>query len=154
MRSTVLNAWEKGKEERKELDACGVVSFACTQPVPVESIQTACQRMQNRGNGRGGGVLGLGGMFSKELEDYYAFQIIVLASEEKRSDTMLKIAAEHLMDFDIFDRAGTVLDIGKLSLTDMEGFRNPRRQKDGKDVSWEQADLTVDPGDMYRFFVQ
>jgi len=55
--------------------------------------------------------------------------------KKKRSDTMLKIAAEHLKDFDIFDRAGTVLDIGKLSLSDMEGFRNPRRQKDGKDVS-------------------
>lgn len=150
-RTVVVNEWDKKKEEPSERDACGVVSFACTKPVPVESIQTACQRMHNRGNGRGGGILALGGIFADEFEDCYAFQIIALTPENQRQQKMLDIAQRHLRDFDVFDRNGRTVEISSVNL---ERFRNPRVQKDGRDISFEEAGLAVDPGDMYRFFVR
>ncbi len=150
-RSVVVNEWDKTKEEPSERDACGVVSFACTKPVPVESIQTACQRMHNRGNGRGGGILGLGGIFADDFEDCYAFQIIALTPEKQRQQKMLEIARQHLSDFDVFDRNGRTVEISSANL---ERFRNPRVQKDGRDITFEEAGLAVDPGDMYRFFVR
>jgi len=150
-RSTVANEWDKKKEEPSERDACGVVSFACTKPVPVESIQTACQRMHNRGNGRGGGILGLGGIFADKFEDCYAFQIIALTPESQRQQKMLEIAQRHLQDFDVFDRSGGTEEISKANI---ERFRNPRVQKDGRDITFAKAGLAVDPGDMYRFFVR
>jgi glutamate synthase domain-containing protein 3/glutamate synthase domain-containing protein 1 len=149
-----VNEWDNSKEERRELDACGVVSFACTQSVPVESIQTACQQMHNRGNGRGGGILGLGGMFSPQFEDCYAFQIITLVPASKRRQKILDITKDYLKDFDILDRSGNVLDAQTLSVSNIESFRNPRRQKHGRDVTYEEAGLAVDPGDLYRFFVR
>ncbi|MFQ5770602.1 MAG: glutamate synthase-related protein, partial [bacterium] len=152
--NVAVNGWAASKEERSELDACGVVSFACTQAVPVDSIQTACQRMHNRGNGRGGGILGLGGMFSETLEDCYALQIITLVPEKLRSQQMLQIAKKHLKDFDLFERNGNRLEASKLTAANIQKFRNPRRQKEGRDITWQEAKLAVDPGDLYRFFVR
>ncbi|NIR51713.1 hypothetical protein GWO43_24365, partial [candidate division KSB1 bacterium] len=150
----IVNEWDEAKEERKELDACGVVSFACTQAVPVESIQTACQRMHNRGNGRGGGILGLGGMFSPELEDCYALQVIVLSQQKQREEKILEIVKRYLKDFYLIDRFGEMTDPSNLTRSELEAYRNPRRQKDGRDIAWQQAGLQVDPGDMYRFFIR
>jgi glutamate synthase domain-containing protein 2/FAD/FMN-containing dehydrogenase/glutamate synthase domain-containing protein 3/glutamate synthase domain-containing protein 1 len=170
----------KEKYEDREVDACGVVSFACTKPVPVYSIQTACQRMHNRGNGRGGGVLALGGMFPRVNKDKYAMQINVLCAEERRHELMAEIAAKYFGDLMIFDHNGKLrshLDLlrlgrsmrlhdasGKshdqvvaerLPLSDaLEAFRNPRLQKHGRDITWEEAGLAVDPGDVFRFFVR
>jgi glutamate synthase domain-containing protein 2/FAD/FMN-containing dehydrogenase/glutamate synthase domain-containing protein 3/glutamate synthase domain-containing protein 1/Fe-S-cluster-containing dehydrogenase component len=158
-RSVVVSEWDKKKEEPSERDACGVVSFACSKPVPVESIQTACQRMHNRGNGRGGGILGLGGIFAGAFsgtdplrgEDCYAFQIITLTPENQRHQKMLEIAQRYLRDFDVFDRKGQTVEI---SNNNLERFRNPRVQKEGRDITFAEAGLAVDPGDMYRFFVR
>ncbi|MCG8608117.1 glutamate synthase-related protein [bacterium] len=146
--------WDSAREERKELDACGVVSFACTKPVPVESIQTACQRMHNRGNGRGGGILGLGGMFSEAVKDHYALQVITLVPQRLRKRTVLEILKKHLADFEIFDRSGNQMEAGKLTAANVDDFRNPRRQFQGQDITFEQAGLKADPGDMFRFFVR
>jgi len=153
-RTVVVNEWDASKEERKELDACGVVSFACTKPVPVESIQTACQRMHNRGNGRGGGILALGGIFAEVFEDCYALQIITLVPESDRQAKILQVIHEHLRDFDIFLRDGRILDSSAVTAANIERLRNPRRQKDGRDITWQEAGLAVDPGDLYRFFVR
>ncbi|MGH7454078.1 MAG: glutamate synthase-related protein, partial [bacterium] len=142
---------EKEKYEDREVDACGVVSFACTKPAPVYSIQTACQRMHNRGNGRGGGVLALGGMFTRVNKDKYAMQVNVLCTEEKRQVLMAEIVKKYFDDLLIFDRKGQ--PIAQLSDA-LEAFRNPRLQKHGRDITWEEAGLTVDPGDIFRFFVR
>ncbi len=142
---------EKEKYEDREVDACGVVSFACTKPAPVYSIQTACQRMHNRGNGRGGGVLALGGMFPHVNKDKYAMQVNVLCAEEKRQALMAEMAKKYFGDLLIFDRNGRPI----AQLPDsLEAFRNPRLQKHGRDITWEEAGLTVDPGDIFRFFVR
>jgi glutamate synthase domain-containing protein 2/glutamate synthase domain-containing protein 3/glutamate synthase domain-containing protein 1/Pyruvate/2-oxoacid:ferredoxin oxidoreductase delta subunit len=150
----VLNEWDASKEERREEGACGVVSFACTKPVPVESIQTACQRMHNRGNGRGGGILALGGVFAEAFEDCYALQIITLVPQAQRPSKVLQIIHEYLRDFDMFLRDGSRLDASTLSSVNLDRFRNPRCQKDGRDITYQEAGLAVDPGDLYRFFVR
>jgi glutamate synthase domain-containing protein 2/FAD/FMN-containing dehydrogenase/glutamate synthase domain-containing protein 3/glutamate synthase domain-containing protein 1 len=142
---------EKEKYEDREVDACGVVSFACTKPVPVYSIQTACQRMHNRGNGRGGGVLALGGMFPRVNKDKYAMQVNVLCAEEKRHALMAEMAKKYLGDLLIFDRNGQPIVQSSDSL---EAFRNPRLQKHGRDITWQEAGLAVDPGDIFKFFVR
>ncbi|MDZ7363742.1 MAG: glutamate synthase-related protein [candidate division KSB1 bacterium] len=142
---------QKEKYEDREVDACGVVSFACTKPVPVYSIQTACQRMHNRGNGRGGGVLALGGMFPRVNKDKYAMQVNVLCAEEKRQALMAEMAKKYFGALLIFDRNGQ--PIAQLPDT-LEVFRNPRLQKHGRDITWEEAGLAVDPGDIFRFFVR
>ncbi|MFQ5752713.1 MAG: hypothetical protein ACE5HI_12015, partial [bacterium] len=108
----------------------------------------------NRGNGRGGGILGLGGMFSETLEDCYALQIITLVPEKQRQQQMLQIAKKHLKDFDLFERNGNRLEASKLTAANIQKFRNPRRQKEGRDITWQEAKLAVDPGDLYRFFVR
>jgi glutamate synthase domain-containing protein 2/FAD/FMN-containing dehydrogenase/glutamate synthase domain-containing protein 3/glutamate synthase domain-containing protein 1 len=142
---------QREKYEDREVDACGVVSFACTKPAPVYSIQTACQRMHNRGNGRGGGVLALGGMFPRVNKDKYAMQINVLCAEEKRQALMAEMAKKYFGDLLIFARNGQAL----AQLPDsLEAFRNPRLQKHGRDITWEEAGLAVDPGDIFRFFVR
>ncbi|MGH7596618.1 MAG: glutamate synthase-related protein, partial [bacterium] len=142
---------EKEKYEDREVDACGVVSFACTKPAPVYSIQTACQRMHNRGNGRGGGVLALGGMFPRVNKDKYAMQVNVLCAGEKRQTLMAAIAKKYFGELLIFDRNGQPF----AQLPDsLEAFRNPRLQKHGRDITWEEAGLAVDPGDIFRIFVR
>ncbi|MCI0693373.1 glutamate synthase-related protein [candidate division KSB1 bacterium] len=142
---------EKEKYEDREVDACGVVSFACTKPAPVYSIQTACQRMHNRGNGRGGGVLALGGMFPRVNKDKYAMQVNVLCAEEKRQALTAEIVEKYFGDLQIFDRNGQPI---AQSPDKLEIFRNPRLQKYGGDITWEEAGLAVDPGDIFRFFVR
>jgi glutamate synthase domain-containing protein 2 len=149
--SLVTDKPRREKYEDREVDACGVVSFACTKAVPVYSIQTACQRMHNRGNGRGGGVLALGGMFPAVNKDKYAMQINALCAEEKRRALMAEIAKKYFGDLLIFDRSGQPI----AQLPDsLEAFRNPRLQKHGRDITWEEAGLAVDPGDVFRFFVR
>jgi len=142
---------EKEKYEDREVDACGVVSFACTKPAPVYSIQTACQRMHNRGNGRGGGVLALGGMFSRVNKDKYTMQVNVLCTEKKRQALMAEIVKKYFGELMICERNGQPI----AQLPDsLEAFRNPRLQKQGRDITWEEAGLAVDPGDIFRFFVR
>jgi glutamate synthase domain-containing protein 3/glutamate synthase domain-containing protein 1 len=148
---SAIESLPKEKYEDREVDACGVVSFACTKMVPVYSIQTACQRMHNRGNGRGGGVLALGGMFPRVNKDKYVMQVNVLCAEENRHTLMAEIAAKYFGDLIIFDRKGLPI----FPLPDsLEVFRNPRLQKHGRDITWEEANMAVDPGDIFRFFVR
>ena len=147
----------KEKYDDRDVDACGVVSFACTRPVPVESIQTACQRMHNRGNGRGGGVLALGGMFPAVHRNHYAMQVNVLCAAEKRHELMAEIFDKYFGDLHVFDREGKIIDIhlkGDCRLDELERFRNPRVQKNGRDITYQEAGLAVDPGDIFRFFVR
>jgi glutamate synthase domain-containing protein 1/glutamate synthase domain-containing protein 3 len=67
-----------------EEGGCGVTGFACTVPLAGRFIYEPSIQMQNRGNGKGGGIAAVGlipeqmGVPREVLKDYYLVQIALL----------------------------------------------------------------------------
>jgi glutamate synthase domain-containing protein 1/glutamate synthase domain-containing protein 3 len=74
-------------EEPVEEGGCGVTGFACTVPVKGKFIYEPSKQMQNRGNGKGGGIAAAGlvaeqlGLSDEQLESHYLLQIALLDPE-------------------------------------------------------------------------
>lgn len=70
--------------ERVEEGGCGVTGFACTIPVGGRFIYEPSVQMQNRGNGKGGGIAAVGlvpeqmGVTREVLDSHYLLQIALL----------------------------------------------------------------------------
>ncbi len=70
--------------EPVEEGGCGVTGFACTVPVKGRFIYEPSKQMQNRGNGKGGGIAAAGlvpeqlGISADMLESHYLLQIALL----------------------------------------------------------------------------
>jgi glutamate synthase domain-containing protein 1/glutamate synthase domain-containing protein 3 len=70
--------------EPVEEGGCGVTGFACTVPVKGRFIYEPSKQMQNRGNGKGGGIAAAGlvaqelGISDEMLETHYLLQIALL----------------------------------------------------------------------------
>jgi glutamate synthase domain-containing protein 1/glutamate synthase domain-containing protein 3 len=75
---------EPTEPERAEEGGCGVTGFACTVPVKGRFIYEPSKQMQNRGNGKGGGIAAAGlvpeqlGVSADMLESHYLLQIALL----------------------------------------------------------------------------
>ncbi len=73
--------------EPVEEGGCGVTGFACTVPVKGKFIYEPSKQMQNRGNGKGGGIAAAGlvpeqlGLTEEQLESHYLLQIALLDPE-------------------------------------------------------------------------
>jgi len=73
--------------EREEEGGCGVTGFACSVPVKGRFIYEPSVQMQNRGNGKGGGIAAVGlvpeqvGVSRETLDSHYLLQIALLDSE-------------------------------------------------------------------------
>ena len=73
--------------EREEEGGCGVTGFACSVPVKGKFIYEPSVQMQNRGNGKGGGIAAVGlvpeqiGVSRETLDSHYLLQIALLDSE-------------------------------------------------------------------------
>jgi glutamate synthase domain-containing protein 1/glutamate synthase domain-containing protein 3 len=69
-----------------EEGGCGVTGFACTVPLAGRFIYEPSVQMQNRGNGKGGGIAAVGltpeqmGVPREVLDNYYLLQIALLDS--------------------------------------------------------------------------
>src|SRR5512147_1294740 len=67
-----------------EEGGCGVTGFACTVPLAGRFIYEPSVQMQNRGNGKGGGIAAVGltpeqmGVSRDVLDNYYLLQIALL----------------------------------------------------------------------------
>ena len=67
-----------------EEGGCGVTGFACTVPLAGRFIYEPSVQMQNRGNGKGGGIAAVGlvpeqmGVPQDVLQNYYLVQIALL----------------------------------------------------------------------------
>src|SRR4030042_1895571 len=70
--------------EGMEEGGCGVTGFACTVPVGGRFIYEPSIQMQNRGNGKGGGIASVGlvpeqlGISKDMLDSHYLLQIALL----------------------------------------------------------------------------
>jgi len=70
--------------EREEEGGCGVTGFACSVPVKGKFIYEPSVQMQNRGNGKGGGIASVGlvpeqiGVSRETLDSHYLLQIALL----------------------------------------------------------------------------
>ncbi len=70
--------------EQADEGGCGVTGFACTVPVGGRFIYEPSIQMQNRGNGKGGGIAAVGlvpdqiGVSSEVLDSHYLLQIALL----------------------------------------------------------------------------
>ncbi len=73
--------------EPVEEGGCGVTGFACTVPVKGKFIYEPSKQMQNRGNGKGGGIAAAGlvaeqlGVTDEMLESHYLLQLALLDAE-------------------------------------------------------------------------
>ena len=73
--------------ERVEEGGCGVTGFACTVPVKGRFIYEPSKQMQNRGNGKGGGIAAAGlvpeqlGITDEMLASHYLLQIALLDTD-------------------------------------------------------------------------
>jgi glutamate synthase domain-containing protein 1/glutamate synthase domain-containing protein 3 len=73
--------------EQAEEGGCGVTGFACTVPVKGQFIYEPSVQMQNRGNGKGGGIAAVGlvpeqlGVSREVLDTHYLLQIALLDPE-------------------------------------------------------------------------
>jgi len=73
--------------EPAEEGGCGVTGFACTVPVKGRFIYEPSKQMQNRGNGKGGGIAAAGlvpeqlGISADALESHYLLQIALLDAD-------------------------------------------------------------------------
>ena len=84
-RSQVYSGPERPiQSEPAEEGGCGVTGFACTVPVKGKFIYEPSIQMQNRGNGKGGGIAAAGlvpeqlGISDEVLESHYLLQIALL----------------------------------------------------------------------------
>jgi hypothetical protein len=70
--------------ERAAEGGCGVTGFACTVPVRGKFIYEPSVQMQNRGNGKGGGIAAVGlvpeelGISAEMLDSHYLLQVALL----------------------------------------------------------------------------
>src|ERR1017187_309719 len=70
--------------EPAEEGGCGVTGFACTIPVRGQFIYEPSVQMQNRGNGKGGGIAAVGlvpeemGVSRQVLDSHYLIQVALL----------------------------------------------------------------------------
>ena len=82
-RSQIYSNIERAPE-REEEGGCGVTGFACTVPVKGRFIYEPSIQMQNRGNGKGGGIAAVGlvpeqiGVSRETLDSHYLLQIALL----------------------------------------------------------------------------
>ena len=73
--------------EPAEEGGCGVTGFACTVPVRGKFIYEPSIQMQNRGNGKGGGIAAVGlvpeqlGVSRETLDSHYLLQVALLDPE-------------------------------------------------------------------------
>jgi glutamate synthase domain-containing protein 1/glutamate synthase domain-containing protein 3 len=73
--------------EREEEGGCGVTGFACSVPVKGQFIYEPSIQMQNRGNGKGGGIAAVGlvpeqvGVSREVLDSHYLLQVALLDSD-------------------------------------------------------------------------
>ena len=78
---------------RAEEGGCGVTGFACNIPVRGKFIHEPSIQMQNRGNGKGGGIAAAGlvpeqiGVSREVLDSHYLLQIALLAFSKSTSRT-------------------------------------------------------------------
>jgi glutamate synthase domain-containing protein 1/glutamate synthase domain-containing protein 3 len=85
-RSQVYSDIERAPE-REEEGGCGVTGFACSVPVKGRFIYEPSIQMQNRGNGKGGGIAAVGlvaeqiGVSREALDSHYLLQIALLDPE-------------------------------------------------------------------------
>jgi glutamate synthase domain-containing protein 1/glutamate synthase domain-containing protein 3 len=84
-RSQVYRGPEQSiQSEPAEEGGCGVTGFACTVPVGGRFIYEPSVQMQNRGNGKGGGIAAVGlvpeelGISREVLDSHYLLQIALL----------------------------------------------------------------------------
>jgi glutamate synthase domain-containing protein 1/glutamate synthase domain-containing protein 3 len=83
-RSQVYSGPDEPQSEPTEEGGCGVTGFACTVPVKGKFIYEPSKQMQNRGNGKGGGIAAAGlvpeqlGISADMLESHYLLQIALL----------------------------------------------------------------------------
>jgi glutamate synthase domain-containing protein 1/glutamate synthase domain-containing protein 3 len=83
-RSRIYSREEPVLSERAAEGGCGVTGFACTVPVGGRFIYEPSVQMQNRGNGKGGGIAAVGlvpeemGVSREVLDSHYLLQIALL----------------------------------------------------------------------------
>jgi hypothetical protein len=83
-RSQIYRDGEPVASERAEEGGCGVTGFACTIPVRGKFIYEPSIQMQNRGNGKGGGIASTGlvpeqiGVSREVLDSHYLLQVALL----------------------------------------------------------------------------
>ena len=83
-RSEVYRDGEPVASERAEEGGCGVTGFACNIPVRGKFIYEPSIQMQNRGNGKGGGIAATGlvpeqiGVSREMLDSHYLVQLALL----------------------------------------------------------------------------
>ena len=83
-RSQVYQGEDNIASEQAEEGGCGVTGFACTIPVRGQYIYEPSVQMQNRGNGKGGGIAAAGlvpeemGVSREVLDSHYLMQIALL----------------------------------------------------------------------------
>jgi glutamate synthase domain-containing protein 1/glutamate synthase domain-containing protein 3 len=83
-RSQIYRDAEPIDSERAEEGGCGVTGFACTIPVRGKFIHEPSIQMQNRGNGKGGGIAATGlvpeqiGVSREMLDSHYLLQVALL----------------------------------------------------------------------------
>ncbi len=83
-RSQIYSPNKLDLKKSAEEGGCGVTGFACTVPLAGRFIYEPSVQMQNRGNGKGGGVAAVGltpeqmGVSRDVLNDYYLLQIALL----------------------------------------------------------------------------
>ena len=83
-RSEVYRDGEPVASERAEEGGCGVTGFACNIPVRGKFIYEPSIQMQNRGNGKGGGIAATGlvpeqiGVSREVLDSHYLVQLALL----------------------------------------------------------------------------
>jgi glutamate synthase domain-containing protein 1 len=83
-RSQIYSGRDRHLPKSAEEGGCGVTGFACTVPLAGRFIYEPSIQMQNRGNGKGGGIAAVGltaeqmGVPREVLNDYYLLQIALL----------------------------------------------------------------------------
>jgi glutamate synthase domain-containing protein 1/glutamate synthase domain-containing protein 3 len=83
-RSQIYSRPEGSLKKAAEEGGCGVTGFACTVPLAGRFIYEPSVQMQNRGNGKGGGIAAVGlvpeqlGVSREILDDNYLLQIALL----------------------------------------------------------------------------
>jgi glutamate synthase domain-containing protein 1/glutamate synthase domain-containing protein 3 len=83
-RSQVYSGPDRAVSDPVEEGGCGVTGFACTVPVKGKFIYEPSKQMQNRGNGKGGGIAAAGlvpeqlGISADMLESHYLLQLALL----------------------------------------------------------------------------
>jgi glutamate synthase domain-containing protein 1/glutamate synthase domain-containing protein 3 len=97
-----------------EEGGCGVTGFACTIPVRGQFIYEPSVQMQNRGNGKGGGIAAVGfvpeelGVSREVLDSHYLIQIALL-DDSCHAECERDFILPHF-DIALSDRAATVDD--------------------------------------------